>query len=636
MKIGRGSRRSIRYSVFIGILAGSVFSGTGAFATPIEITTQIELEAIGQAAEKPIDGDYFLNFDSQTLTLSSPASSTYILGSFTGTFDGRGKTLDGLVAPLFDQLTSGAQISDLTLITKPYTSAVMSDDGISLLPPADGGLIGQGVLANTADFSTITNVHTEGDLFTSADEAGGLLGASTNSVITTSSSNVTINAYAQTAGGLVGSAQNTTITESFASGDVNAWSSVGGLVGYAVDVTIGNSYASGEVEATGDHVGGLVGEANNSDISNSYSSGNVSAYGGSSWRIGGLVGFDNFGTIDSSFALGQVKGINRIGGLVGEAAYSDYSNLFSQGNVIALEDGWGSFGSFGGGLIGYTYDGNYENLYATGNLTGDIQYAGGLIGYDYQSNFINIAASGILRFVINFDQGGLFGGTNSTDLNLEPVSGSIDSGDVSEIAFSAKSNLEVLNVLGETAKWGQITSCNFGNPHLISLITLYQPSCESPSSPGPTSVGKIGRESLEPREIEKIEKTLGFMKELQLAKNAPIAFVETTEKIDIAKVKAVEIAPTANVKVAAKAGEALQISLKSESKEPVELWVKSPDGTWLLAGVITFDKDGKAILPPLQFKNAGDYTLVLNKPSVDSAKGSAPLNQSGSVLVAVS
>ena len=64
--------------------------------------------------------------------------------------------------------------------------------------------------------------------------------------------------------------------------------------------------------------------------------------------------------------------------------------------------------------------------------------------------------------------------------------------------------------------------------------------------------------------------------------------------------------------------------------------MKSPDGSWLLAGVITFDKDGKAILPPLQFKNAGDYSLVLSKPTADSAKGSAPLNQTGSLLVAVS
>jgi hypothetical protein len=52
--------------------------------------------------------------------------------------------------------------------------------------------------------------------------------------------------------------------------------------------------------------------------------------------------------------------------------------------------------------------------------------------------------------------------------------------------------------------------------------------------------------------------------------------------------------------------------------------------------VITFDKDGKAILPPLQFKNAGNFSLVFSKPSADSAKGSAPLDQTGSVLVAVS
>ncbi len=93
--------------------------------------------------------------------------------------------------------------------------------------------------------------------------------------------------------------------------------------------------------------------------------------------------------------------------------------------------------------------------------------------------------------------------------------------------------------------------------------------------------------------------------------------------------------PTENVKAVVKVGEALQISLNSESKEPVELWVKTPYGGWLLVGVITFDKDGKAVLPPLHFKNAGDYSLVLSKPTADSAKGSEPLNQSGSVLVEV-
>jgi hypothetical protein len=144
------------------------------------------------------------------------------------------------------------------------------------------------------------------------------------------------------------------------------------------------------------------------------------------------------------------------------------------------------------------------------------------------------------------------------------------------------------------------------------------------------------RVNIETKPLEKIEKTLGFKNESPLPKGAVITFIESLEKIELAKIKAVEVSVIANVRVNAKAGEALQISLKSDSKEPVELWVKSPDGSWLLAGVITFDNDGNAILPPLQFKNAGDYTLVLNKPSTDSAKGSAPLNQTGSLLVAVS
>jgi len=612
------------------VLAGSVFSGSVTYAADWESLSS----AIIAGGEVILEENGVYEAPA-TAESGSWWGHTYF-GNFSGNLNGNGASITGLIAPLFDQLTSSAQISDLTLITKPYTTAVMSDDGISLLPPADGGLIGQGVLANTAEGSTITNVHTQGDLFTDLNNAGGLLGATSNSMITNSSSNVTINAYAATAGGLIGSAQNTTIADSFASGDVNGWSNVGGLVGYADNVSIGNSYTKGEIEATGDHVGGLVGEALNSDISNSYSSGDVSAYGGSSWRIGGLVGLDNYGTINSSFALGQVKGKSRIGGLAGEATYSSYVNLFSEGNVVALEDGWGNFGTFGGGLIGYTYQGEYRNLYATGDLTGDIQYAGGLIGYDYHSDFTNIAASGVFNLVINVDQGGLIGGTNSTYLNSEPVFGSIDSGDISEIAFSAKSKLEVLNIVGAAAKWGENTSCNFGNPHLISLINVYVPSCESPVSPGPTISGKIRRELFEVRAVEKIEKTLGFESETPLPKTASVALVESIEKIDIANVKAVEIAPTANVKVNAKTGEALQISFKSESKEPVELWVKSPDGSWLLAGVITFDKDGKAILPPLQFKNAGDYSLVLSKPTADSAKGSAPLNQTGSLLVAVS
>jgi hypothetical protein len=202
--------------------------------------------------------------------------------------------------------------------------------------------------------------------------------------------------------------------------------------------------------------------------------------------------------------------------------------------------------------------------------------------------------------------------------------------------------LELAGQLGEAFSINP--GLNFGQPYLVSLLCTYENACgdnnngNNPATDRPIRerVEREVREVAESRIPEKIEKSVGFKNETPLPKSAPITFVESTEKIDLAKVKAVEIAPTENVKVVAKAGEALQVSFKSESKEPVELWVKSPDGTWLLAGVITFDKDGKAVLPPLQFKSAGDYSLVLSKPSAGSAKGSAPLNQTGSLLVAVS
>ena len=147
MQFGRGSRRSIRYSIFIGVLAGTVFSGSVTYAADWESLSSAIIAG----------GEVILEENGIYVAPETSESSTYF-GSFSGTLNGKGASITGLIAPLFNQLQSGSQISDLTLTTKPYTTAVMSDDGISLLPPADGGLIGQGVLANAAEFSTIISL----------------------------------------------------------------------------------------------------------------------------------------------------------------------------------------------------------------------------------------------------------------------------------------------------------------------------------------------------------------------------------------------------------------------------------------------------------------------------------------------
>ena len=194
--------------------------------------------------------------------------------------------------------------------------------------------------------------------------------------------------------------------------------------------------------------------------------------------------------------------------------------------------------------------------------------------------------------------------------------------------------LSVVNTVDDDESAFEIVACkNNGLPSLSELIESYENTCVTPS--GSNRERRI-RDFIQTTAITEIAKTLGFVISPKFPNDASIGFIKNEKELVISKIFNAQTADNRDGRTFLKTGEALQISLKSESKEPVELWVKSPDGTWFFAGVITFNEDGKAILLPLQFKSAGDFTLVLNKPTADSAKGSAPLNQTGSLLVVVS
>ena len=448
-------------------------------------------------------------------------------------------------------------------------------------------------------------------------------------------------------------------------------SSIGGLIGFSVGgISNSYSYVGGNVYSPAGYSGGLAGYASGT-IENSFAKVNGNVTAGSEYA-GGLVG-DSWGRVSNSYAdvQGTLEANSHVGGLVG-FAHSEVSDSSSKvgGDVISRDSG------YVGGLVGRAAE-NITNSNASviGLVKGD-GLTGALIGrFENNSRLVrnshaNISGAVIRRAtplliligaspVITIENSYFSIAGNSYP--VVPADGSVTSSDVVFELISSSPSMtytqdyewsidplpsflelptfpSLLGTLNRSISpeiFGTDACLNNGKPHLIALSNSFTNSCTTSGNDEVVRERRY-REVVEVRFATKIEKTLGFKNESQLPKNAAISFIEGTEKIDLAKVKAVEISPTANVRVSAKTGEALQISLKSESKEPVELWVKSPDGSWLLAGVITFDKDGKAILPPLQFKNVGDYTLVLNKPSADSAKGSTPLNQSGSVLVAVS
>jgi hypothetical protein len=428
-------------------------------------------------------------------------------------------------------------------------------------------------------------------------------------------------------GGLVGVMASGSVSDSYATGggySLEGFDYVGGLIGQS-EGNINNSYASfsGNVSGYG-YVGGLIGSTNG-NVTNSYSSvtGDVSSTTG---YVGGLAGYAG-GAISNSYSYvsGAVSGQDNVGGLVGYTSGSDISNSYAEGNAAGYR--------YVGGLVGTNYDGSYgvrtiTNSYAAGDVTG-YEVVGGLVGDNF-ATITNSYSAGVVTGTGGGYIGDFLGGANT---EITDSSGKISNPlTISEV-------VDVLNTGFEgNPIFAQNETINDGRPYLISLFCTYENTCEDDDSlplPRLDRFEREFREVIETRSPEKIEKTLGFKNETALPKDAVIAFLQSTDKIDIAKVKSFEITPNSVVRVSTKTEEALQISLKSESKAPVELWVLSTDGKWLLAGVITFDKDGKAILPPLQFKNAGDYSLVFSTPSADSAKASAPFNIGGQVIVSV-
>ncbi|WP_245812779.1 MBG domain-containing protein, partial [Belliella buryatensis] len=147
-------------------------------------------------------------------------------------------------------------------------------------------------------------------------------------------------------GALVGQALNTTINNASASGSVKGGASVGGLIGIARTVNISESYAIVDVTGTGINVGGLVGRSYDKGmITRSYATGNVK--GGD--RVGGLVGDQQETPIDDSYAIGNVHGKDRVGGLVGNSHFSNVTNSYATGvatgttvNVGGLVGIWSS------------------------------------------------------------------------------------------------------------------------------------------------------------------------------------------------------------------------------------------------------------------------------------------------------
>lgn len=319
----------------------------GGDGSPLKPYIILTAEDLDRVRDKPT-ASYRLGAD---IDLSPIASWVPIgdSGYFTGTFDGDNYTIRGMT------INSSAGYLGLFGIVNNATPVIptpvriqnvrLEDVDITATDPHAqvGGLAGA-----IADHARVEGIFVSGTIRASGFSAGGIAGNVRNRV-SYSEAHVEISGSPRYAGGLIGiSGGNAAIEQSYATGDVHtSGEAAGGLIGEATFYQVINSYANGSVTldigsawAT-PSAGGLIGKGSQAvTITNSYASGSVTAGTGSA---GGLVGaWDDGDTenmvVNHSYWNGTDSSLTTIGGVAGRREAVNAEDM----RIWSTFDDWGT------------------------------------------------------------------------------------------------------------------------------------------------------------------------------------------------------------------------------------------------------------------------------------------------------
>ncbi len=326
--------------------------------------------------------------------------------AFQGFFNGNDKTINNMYISdlnisyentgLFGYVANYGKVHDGTIQSVTIANGVVDLTSNTHV----GALVGY-TNGKSDEFQiTISNCHVKGITITqenqySSKSIGGLAGFCNDYTTIKNSDALDVSIHCQNAyaGGLVGflgysdscaiSSCYTTgsLTNTYVSGE-NQYS--GGLVGQANrNSTIADSHSSIEVHGA-KNSGGLVGYlkmvSTKPALLNCYATGNVFGMD----KTGGLVGNVNSGGISQCFATGCVSGLESVGGLVGNFTTNTNDSLLSAINAcFAMGSVTGTFSSTGG-FVGLMKPGgsslSITDSYAVGFVNSTAASAGGFVG----------------------------------------------------------------------------------------------------------------------------------------------------------------------------------------------------------------------------------------------------------------
>ena len=190
---------------------------------------------------------------------------------------------------------------------------------------------------NTDNQLTFTNCSNEAPIISQGNNTAGIIGQGGNFTVLKDCSNTGTIQGAIYTGGIVGqhTAVNLLIENCWNSGDITV---KGGRAGGIIGSMSGNAAKQGDILVKGCFNTGTI------TTTSTLGGTSVTASNPSGYAIGGLAGFTN-GRFENSYNMGEVKGVSRIGGLVGDPGTNkkfSMAGCYNAGIVTAPADTCGA------------------------------------------------------------------------------------------------------------------------------------------------------------------------------------------------------------------------------------------------------------------------------------------------------
>ncbi len=612
--------------VFLTVIPGKSYA-----ASPVIISN---LNGITNLA-----GSYALNADID-------GTSHNTLGDFSGQLDGQGFRISNLTSPVFNELLNGAVIRNLNLegvdVTGLFTADVgalanratgaINIDNIGISGEVTGtgitgGLIGAYRYSSTTGipddttFITLNRINLTDLEVSGSNSSGGLFGVVDISVnkqsgITCSNCNQTNNTDSINDSNITGMV----ITDSeFRNLVINASSqgSAGGIIGEFMVRNDTETLAQSNFSYLGGDIQTTASVTNN----------------GKSINNGTTLGLDLSNSIFDNITvenLGSITDSNFSGGLIGDLFVS--SSAKSNSKVFAS-----TFSGDASYLSGQVINSSLAYAINTGDITA-----------------INLSDVNLKDFTVTSSS--TFAGLVIGDLSIEKTvesealvmlvgSTATSSGTVINEANSTNSgNLQAINSMNLISIGNQVVSSNnpinqnIGNVNVNQGTTtrastdLYRNSVLftfAGSNSGISSNQTINQGSsyltrssnstpsvvpnfmTAPTQfLDGLSESVGFAVGKSDLNKLDIAFLEQLKGDKSAQIIGSKLFANQSLSTSLAVGNLFQLEINFESNKSLQMWVKSSDNLYVLLGNITFDKDGKAILPGIEFKKSGQYEFI--------------------------